>query len=203
MRLVAVGNYGNGRTTTAIGNPATNILYQFNPFTGDAISSPQTDRTGLGRAGGAATQVRERGILDTTIDPIGGGNNVISVPSATSIADEDTIGVNGGSTVFEVNYGAEADIRVLSPNRTIRDGHFFVLDRDGIAANGDETTFEFDTGPVLIVNSGSAPSTQDGNTFRINGNLFELDPARNGAQSGGDTLISYDPAATSVNAFAA
>ena len=69
-RLFAVGSRGDADTRPAGPTRFTNLLYQFDPDTGKAISAPQADRTGNARMQGAGTQIVERGQLDTNA---GGG----------------------------------------------------------------------------------------------------------------------------------
>ncbi len=195
LRLVGVGNYGNNSPQTSARTATRNILYQFDPFTGVATSAPPGNRTGNSAATGTATQIRELGVLDTTIDPVGGGGNVLSTPQADVITDGDTIGVN--ADVYEVNFGAEATLRVSVPGRTIQDGQSFTLDRfgDGTVV----TTFEFDTGPVVLVTGVPAiPAVgPDGaDFFVIEGRRFEFDPSQNGASFG--IPIGYVPTSTST-----
>ncbi len=64
-RLFAVGSRGDADTTPAGPDFFTNLLYQFDSRTGQAISDPQPDRVGNARMEGAGTQVVERGYLDT------------------------------------------------------------------------------------------------------------------------------------------
>ncbi len=69
-RLLAVGSRGDADTRPAGPTRFTNLLYQFDPDTGKAISAPQADRTGNARMQGAGTQIVERGQLNTNT---GGG----------------------------------------------------------------------------------------------------------------------------------
>ena len=76
-RLLAVGSRGDAQNPPPNTPPGpiyfTNILYQFDPDSGLAISAPQQDRTGNARLQGAGTQIVERGHLDTNVDDGPGG----------------------------------------------------------------------------------------------------------------------------------
>lgn len=72
-RLFAVGSRGDAATPPAGPTYFTNVLYQFDPRTGQAISAPQADRVGNDRMNGAGTQVVERGHLDTNAGDGPGG----------------------------------------------------------------------------------------------------------------------------------
>ena len=71
-RLLGVGERGDAEVDPLPPGPAafTNLLYQMDTQTGEAFSAPDLDRVGNARHDGGGTQVRERGILDTTV---GGG----------------------------------------------------------------------------------------------------------------------------------
>ncbi len=72
-RLFAVGSRGDADTPPAGPTRFTNLLYQFNPNTGQAISAPQANRTGNARMQGAGTQIVERGQLNTNVTGGPGG----------------------------------------------------------------------------------------------------------------------------------
>ncbi len=72
-RLLAVGSRGDADTRPAGPTRFTNLLYQFDPDTGQATSAPQANRTGNARMQGAGTQIVERGQLDTNISGGPGG----------------------------------------------------------------------------------------------------------------------------------
>lgn len=69
-RLLAVGTRGDAQNPLPGPTRYTNLLYQFDPRSGRAISAPQADRAGNARLQGAGTQIVERGYLDTSV---GGG----------------------------------------------------------------------------------------------------------------------------------
>lgn len=68
--LLAVGDRGDKDLAPAGPDALGNLLFRFDPVTGEAISAPQTKRTGVARLNGGGTDVVERGILDTNV---GGG----------------------------------------------------------------------------------------------------------------------------------
>ncbi len=72
-RLFAVGSRGDADLQPAGPDYYTNILYQFDPDTGQALSAPQSNRVGNARMRGAGTQIVERGHLDTNVDQGPGG----------------------------------------------------------------------------------------------------------------------------------
>ena len=72
-RLFAVGSRGDAGTPPAGPTDFTNILYQFDAQTGEAISAPQADRVGNARMQGAGTQIVERGVLNTFVGDGPGG----------------------------------------------------------------------------------------------------------------------------------
>jgi len=197
VRGFAIGNrgdvydYGSGQIYSSaygIPNPA-NILFEFNPNTGEA-TNPQgygdKTTTQLLRAGG--TQIWQRGVLETSADPFpsGGSNTTVTGVEATSTDTSLT-----GAVIAN-----------------IEDGDFFEVDRDG-DGRGD-VGFEFDTGPEFLINVNSnnvanPQVPQDGDIFTVDGYLFEFDTgsvilvtAQNGGQLvDGTTLTISDAAATS------
>jgi hypothetical protein len=166
-----------------------NIMYEFLPATGTAISAPAQDRTGQALLQGAGTQIVERGQLITDADPFGVGDTVIIAPEATLvdstgltnfiIFDGTRFAVNNGGVIrrFEFVSGPEV-VLGLAPGRNpnpafIRDGDTFFLDGQ---------PFEFDTGEVLIVDAANGNFVQDGERFTVTDNqqvpvtrIFEWD----------------------------
>ncbi|HJN11945.1 MAG TPA: pre-peptidase C-terminal domain-containing protein [Pirellulaceae bacterium] len=179
----AVGRRGDAPFAFGV-QDQRNLLYEFNPSTGVALSNnPPGNRTGnTGNnplTQGAWTQIVEHGALDTDNDPIGPGNTILLASEATTVAADGTtifqitdaegtelpgavtftIDDGLGNTVnFELNAGPEVRY-VHSPQTgvTIRDGDTFFL--DGLP-------HEFDTGSVLLVTA-TGNSIQDGDTFTI------------------------------------
>jgi len=171
VRGFAIGNRGDTTYDLVSGqfisdayripNPA-NILFEFNPNTGQAINpqgySYKTTAQQLLSAGG--TQVWQRGTLDTERDEIpSGGSNT-------------TVG------------GVDATVQVTDPLgnvswlANVEDADFFGVDRNG---DGQvDTSFEFDTGPEFLIsvnanNAANPQLPQDGDTFTVDGYTFEFD----------------------------
>ena len=73
--LLAVGDRGDKDLPLLPSRPDTfiNLLFRFDPVTGEAISAPQTTRTGTARLNGGGTDIVERGILDTNVSGGPGG----------------------------------------------------------------------------------------------------------------------------------
>ena len=92
LRGFAIGDRGLLNPLGVIG-PTTNLLYEFNVDTGQAFSimpPDPADRQDLDRLEGGGTQIRERGQLDTTVDPIGLGNTALLTFEATEITSNGT-----------------------------------------------------------------------------------------------------------------
>lgn len=142
---------------------SANILYEFTSA-GVAQSAPSQNRTGTALLQGAATQIRERGILDTNQDAVPGGANAgtaLLVPDAANngnfiifdgarfSVDEDPPGPPITTFVMDSGPAGDFNVNVLN-NTVVRDEDFVVLDpNDGVA--DDEFHYEFETGPVLEV----------------------------------------------------
>jgi DNA-binding beta-propeller fold protein YncE len=93
-RLLAVGSRGDAQDPPPGPTRFTNLLYQFDPRTGRAISAPQLDRTGNARLQGAGTQIVERGQLDTNVSNGPGGLIVgLAIVSEQLFALSETGGV--------------------------------------------------------------------------------------------------------------
>lgn len=153
---------------------ARNYIYQMNPVTGAATSSPQSDRTDNPRANTgttfpqAGTQIRERGNIDTTDEINPQPSRVLyTSPARTNLAvgnitDGDKVVVN--SQVFEFDNGnldPQVILSINQPNLYPQDGQTFTL-RVGALTY----TYEFDTGPVLQITAGGS-TTLEGQTITI------------------------------------
>ncbi len=184
----------------------TNILYEFIPTTGVAISAPASDRTGAALLQGAGTQIVERGHLITDADPFSTGNTVIIAPEATLVDPAGTTTpiildgtrftvINGATTRF-FEFVSGPEIRIgLAPNRLpnqafIQDGDTFFL---------DNVPFEFDTGEVLVINAANGNFIQDGDRFTVTDNqlipvtrVFEWDNGSGPPLSGGVIGVNFN-----------
>ncbi|MCA9245531.1 MAG: choice-of-anchor L domain-containing protein [Planctomycetales bacterium] len=192
-----------------------NILYQFNPNNGQAFSATAMDR-GTGPPdtllNGAATDIVERGILDTFFDAVPPTANIfdaLNFPPATnvdgfgfavpglSILDETSFSLvasDGTSYLFEFNSGPDF-ILSTAPNslNSVRDGETFTV---------DGTLYEFDTGSVLVNNAmNGGMNITEGSTITITDNnamqrvtvTFEFD-SDGMLVTPGATAINYMPA---------
>ena len=93
-RLLAVGSRGDVATPPSGPTRFTNLLYNFDPDTGQATSAPQSNRVGNARMLGAGTQIVERGQLDTNVGGGPGGLvNGLSIYNNNLYALSDTGGV--------------------------------------------------------------------------------------------------------------
>lgn len=185
-----------------------NVLYVFDPATGAATSAPAPNRVDGGRVAGAATQIVERGILNTLVDANPQGvRNVIGaaeatfvgtndattfqimdrqytnplppeIPPATTFPHPTTFTVSG--TTFEFDAGPEAlfDIDPTVTNLQIRDGQQFLV---------NATPIEFDTGPVVVVN-GAASTFRPGDLLRIT----DVDPDPSGPNSRAPQTLTFE-----------
>ncbi|MBT4693480.1 MAG: hypothetical protein HOB73_09065, partial [Planctomycetaceae bacterium] len=168
-----------------------NILYQFDANTGDIISLPPGDRSSPDTLFGAGTNKLERGVLDTKAGDQTLANKLLLTEEATThdaatnettsrIEDGDTFcidhdgdGTSGTACIeFEFNSGPEVIFDIVHEQ-----GIFL---RDGDAFNLDSLAFEFNTGPVFVVNAVNGSEISDGETFSLaddNGTLrtFEFD----------------------------
>ncbi len=174
LRGFAVGDRGFVNPLGVIG-PTTNLLYEFNVDTGQAFSimpPDPADRQDVDRLDGGGTQIRERGQLDTTVDPIGLGNTALLTSEVTEVTTNGTtlsrivdgmqFSVDDGAGNifdFEFNSGPEVTYQ-YSPSTGIfvRDGDTFLL---------DGTAYEFDTGSVILVNALNGNGVVDGQTITI------------------------------------
>jgi len=182
-RLLAVGY----RPDEGIANGVKfkrNVLYQFT----NNVSSPTqvgvaTPNPGKDRYQGAGTDAQERGRIVTGGEIIAAeatyqnANAAAQYPNITvfNLQDANSFTINDGfeDHTFEFDSGPEVlqniNETATNPNpaRTIRDGNFFVLDpnADPLVTN-DETLFQFDTGPVIVVNNSTGLVTY---TLSVNG----------------------------------
>jgi hypothetical protein len=183
-------------------NDYPNILYAFNQETGEASSVFSGNRTGNQVLNGAATQIVERGILNTLLDvtpPVSA--NSMTVTEATLVSGATTFQIldfgypvgrpeipsnfpspttfrvqqGFNNRLFEFDAGPEAIFRI-DPNvdqMQIRDGDGFEV--NGNPSPGSTTFLEFDTGQVLIV-AGAATFTNFPVGSRINITDVNPDP---------------------------
>ena len=143
-------------------------------------------------------------------DPATGNDaNIPQLNSTFNIRDGEQITVTDGDTTrtleFDAGFDYTQNIQEFS-DTTVRDGYYFILDRDadfstaagGVGTTRNETIFQFDTGPVLGINSGiNSASIPDQATFVINGGsgtsiVFEFD--RDGKTFPGNIPIAIAPA---------
>ena len=154
-----------------------NILYAFNPQTGEftGLGSPNRQVVTVGdqqidqRANGAGTQIRERGFIQTGLNPgqqpIG---NQLVVPPATQvagngqttprIADGSSFRLQAGAQQFDIEFDAGP---ILQFNTDPVNGVFARETFSGsnqpvrfsLTAGGVTTLYELETGPVIVVNA--------------------------------------------------
>ncbi|MFO0904160.1 MAG: dockerin type I domain-containing protein [Pirellulales bacterium] len=180
-RLLAVGYRPDENQNNGVPYKR-NILYRFtndvNSATNLGVAVPNPDND---RARGAGTDAMEIGRIITggeitAVDATIQNPNPNAVyPNITvfQIPDAATFTINDGfqDHVFEMDAGPEVLQNVnetavnQSAARTVRDGNFFVLDPD-VTIVGDESLFQFDTGPVIVVNNASSLV---GQTLSVNG----------------------------------
>ena len=218
--LYAVGSRGNGASSFQTFNgpaDARNYIYKLDPTSLTATSAPQADRADNARVGGAGTQIRERGYIDTSreVNPNATYQTIImSAASPTNepsllVGDQVTVQTPAGVTVFE---WAAADLSASliadtspqsrvnnfppAPNTYFSDGETFIL-----TAGAVTQTFEIDTGRVIENNYGNVadPADYDESTFVIvdgDGDIatFEFDAGSNGAALAGANPVGYDAA---------
>ena len=177
-----------------------NILYRFNPLTGEVTSAPQGDRTGNGQLVGANTDKVERGILDTSVDDNGLAGkwllgseattvDVITGLTTSNLLDGAQFSIDDGNpltadTVFEFNSGPEV-FYTVDPAAGI-----YVRDGDTILLDG--TSYEFDTGEVLVVDAANGNAIDDGLTVSLTDDAgttltFEFD--KNGSVAGSNISV--------------
>ncbi len=170
----------------------SNVLYEFDENTGAPTSSPAGDKTGIAVALGAGTAIRERGYIETLpIDPITGVVNVNQV-STLLVAREVTTS-NPNSTAISnisdgdrlqlldnVNFPLSLEFN-LGPEVRVNYNPAAGLNvRDGMKFSLDGTTYEFDTGSVVLLNALNGGQLADGSTVRIRNaagieRIFEFD----------------------------
>ncbi|MFP6751699.1 MAG: NF038122 family metalloprotease, partial [Pirellulaceae bacterium] len=190
----------NAPTNQFVTGGTDNVLYRFDPECGDATSGPLGDRTGTALIEGAGTNIRERGILDTTVDSNGTGFSWILASEATEVAPDGTTTtliadgtrflIEGDGNLltpaveFEFNGGPEVYFGVDPANG------IFVRDGDGFTLDGQP--YEFNTGSVLVIIAQNGSQLNDGDTISItdkNGQLknFEFDSG-NGVGPGSEKI---------------
>jgi hypothetical protein len=188
--------------TTPFPSQRRNLLYRFDPNTGTADSLPEANRQALDTLQGAATQIVERGILDTAGGPVGLADKLLLAAEATIVdvvndvttsqitdglqfhIDDDNVG-GTPSIEFEFNSGPEIYFDMDPDN-----GIFL---RDGDTFNLDSIVFEFNTGPVFVVDAADGSEITDGETFTFTDNngvlrIFEFD--NNDTVSGGNEVVT-------------
>jgi GEVED domain/Dockerin type I domain/Bacterial pre-peptidase C-terminal domain len=173
----------------------TNVLYEFNENTGVPTSDPAGDKQNLAVAAGAGTAIRERGYIETL--PAAGQAATLLVarevtttrPGQTPlfvIRDGDSfqlVDSSGFAVGFEFDLGPEVLVNYDPANgRFVRDGMTFSL---------DGTTYEFDTGSVVVISALNGSQVLDSSTVRIRNlagveRIFEFD--LNGQVVGGSNI---------------
>ncbi|MBT5599923.1 MAG: hypothetical protein HOJ62_14985, partial [Planctomycetaceae bacterium] len=177
-----------------------NILYRFDPDTGLAIGALRPG--GQPTLAGAATNITERGILDTAGGTVVLANKLLLAAEATIVdvindvttsqitdglqfhIDDDNIGATP-SIEFEFNSGPEIYFD-LDP-----DSGFFL--RDGDTFNLDSIVFEYNTGPVFVVDAANGSEIGDGETFTFaddNGVLRTFEFDSNDTVAGGNEIVT-------------
>jgi VCBS repeat-containing protein len=163
--------YNQGTWNALVNNQQSsrNFIYQMNPVSGAATSSPQPDRINAGRAAPgnaqintAGTQVRERGWVNTTTDINPQPSQVLyTSPARTAlgsgnIVDGDLITVNGQRFEFDAGITDPAvRLNITPPGLVPTDGQTFTL-----TVGATTFTFEFDTGRVLEVIAGGSAALE-------------------------------------------
>jgi VCBS repeat-containing protein len=163
--------YNQGTWNALVNTPQSsrNYIYQMNPVSGAATSSPQADRINAGRAApatapiqAAGTQIRERGWVNTTTDINPQASRVLyTSPARTNLAsgnivDGDLITVNGQRYEFDAGTTDPAiRLNITPPGLVPTDGQTFTL-----TVGATTYTFEFDTGRVLEVTAGGSAALE-------------------------------------------
>ncbi len=147
-------------------------------------------------------------------DPATGNDSFISTANASfNIRDGEQFTVADGdiSRNFEFDAGFDFVQTVIeNSDQTVRDGYYFILDRDdtfsttagGTGAVRNEAIYQFDTGPVIVVNQGiNSINIPDGASFVINvggtggfSKIFEFD--KDGVTFPGTIPVTLAPAPT-------
>jgi hypothetical protein len=123
-----------------------NVLYEFNPDNGEAISGPFGNKTGIGTALGAGTAVRERGFIDT--GTLGALGNILVSREVTTVDASGTV-------------------------RVIRDGQQFVLlDNVSFPAVFE---FDSGPEVLVDYNPAAGRGVIDGLQFTLDGVVYEFD----------------------------
>ncbi|MDA1178400.1 MAG: NF038122 family metalloprotease, partial [Planctomycetota bacterium] len=160
----------------------TNIMYRFDSETGKALGGVRAEDDLLPTRGlHAGTDIIELGILRTTSG--GRANSMMAVPRGPDIVDGTKVVIaKAGGTPATVEF--EFDSGMVYRFRTDPNSGQHVRDGDTFQVSGLQ--YEFDTGPVLVLNS--AGSVADGQTLTLTDargvtRIFEFDQG-NGVTSG-------------------
>lgn len=211
LRGFSIGNRGFANPPGVAG-PVDNLLYEFDETTGVAFSLPTgqggtdpPDREELARLEGGGTQIRERGQLDTTVDPDSTSSTLFAPIDATTISEvgvtqpriidgmQFTIDDPTTGTVFnfEFNSGPEVTYNYDPASGIfVRDGDTFLL---------DGRAYEFDTGSVLLVEALNGTAIVDGQSLAITDNqgqlrIFEFDDGSGAGVDPERVAIPFSPA---------
>ncbi|MEC7564427.1 MAG: NF038122 family metalloprotease [Planctomycetota bacterium] len=178
-----------------------NVLYRFDPATGEVTSAPQGDRDGNDQLAGANTDKVERGILDTFVDDLGLADkwlltadatliDVVTGQTITNIADGAQFVIDDGNPlspnmVFEMNSGPEVYFTVdPASGLFVRDGDTMVI--DGV-------NYEFNTGEVLVVDAANGALVGNGNSVTLvdaAGDTATFEFTKDGTVSGSNLPVS-------------
>jgi hypothetical protein len=176
----------------------SNILYEFDENSGAATGAPAANRADTARVQGAGTDIRERGYIETNpvglsvsrqmetaeatrVDPDGSTTTLIADGRRFQIATP-----SGTNLTFEMNTGPEYTFTYdPASGRNVRDG-------DRFEVNGQ--IYEFDTGPVVVINAATGAALGAGSTVRIVDNFnvirtFEF--TQTGATSSGNIPVLF------------
>ena len=199
----------------------SNVLYEFDENSGAPTSAPAADKTGIAVALGAGTAIRERGYIETLpINPITGVVNP-NQASTLLVAREVTTTNPGAVTVANINDGDTLQLRDsvnfplnlefnLGPEVRVNYNPANGLSvRDGMRFSLDGTTYEFDTGSVIVVNAFNGGQLADGSTVRVRNlsgieRIFEFDNNNviNGAGNIGVRFVASNTQSQLANALA-
>lgn len=199
----AVANVGTARPGPSY---FSNILFEFDEATGTATSGQAVDKAGIQTGQDAGTAVRERGYIETR-DLSGSIPTLLVAREATRTdAGQPTFVIRDGDQFrlidqtsglplnldFEFDFGPEALIN-YDPL-----GGLFVQDEMQFVVDG--TTYEFDTGSILVMDAVNGTQLTDSTTVRVTNAagvevIFEFD--NNGSAAGAsNVVISYTNTST-------
>ena len=170
----------------------SNVLYEFDENTGVPTSAPAADKTNLAVALGAGTAVRERGYIETLpVDPITGVVNVNQLSTLLVAREVTTSNPNSGAIsniqdgdtlqlLDSVNFPLKLEFNLGPEVKVNYDPAAGLFVRDGMKFSLDGTTYEFDTGSIVLVNAFNGNQLADGSTVRIRNlsgieRIFEFD----------------------------